>query len=59
MDDAIARENFRVVVIKPDLVESVDLSDPTKAKRHRYTFLVEEGEKGEKVGRWSDEELWP
>lgn len=31
MDDEIARSNFRVVVIVPDEVDQVDLTDPTAA----------------------------
>lgn len=48
----IARKNFRVVIIKPDEVESVDLSDPTKARRQFYRY--DDGS-----GQWSHEELWP
>lgn len=60
LDDSVARANFRVVVIKPDEVESVDLSDPAKARRMKYTFVVETGEDGEeKRGEWKVEELWP
>ena len=54
MDDEIARENFRVVVIRPDEVEATDLSDPSKARRQLYTYKVEDG-----VGRWTEETLWP
>ena len=59
LDDPIARENFRVVIIKPDEVEQTDLSDPTKARRWLYTFVVKPGEGGEERGRWEVEELWP
>lgn len=52
LDDPIARENFRVVVIKPEEVESVDLSDPKKARRQVYKF-------DEKTQEWSHEETWP
>ena len=54
LDDEIARSNFRVVIIRPDEVESTDLSDPAKARRKLYTFKVENGE-----GRWTEETLWP
>ncbi|KAK4494592.1 hypothetical protein PRZ48_013948 [Zasmidium cellare] len=52
LNDPIARQNFRVVVIKPEEVESVDLSDPKKARRQVYKF-------DEKTQNWSHEETWP
>jgi hypothetical protein len=60
-----AREHFRVVVIRPDVVEQLDLSVPDKARRWRFTFVGEggdkeaEGEGGEVIGEWRKEELWP
>ncbi|KAJ8611709.1 hypothetical protein MRB53_037820 [Persea americana] len=38
LDDKIARENFRVVIIRPQLVEMCDISDPSKARREVYTY---------------------
>lgn len=58
LNDPIARENFRVVIIKPDSVESVDLSDPEKGRRHLYTFVTKD-EDGQKKGEWKEEVLWP
>ncbi|MCJ1359472.1 MAG: hypothetical protein MMC33_009474 [Icmadophila ericetorum] len=55
LEDPIARSNFRVVVIKPESVEQLDLSDPEKARRWRYDFIEGEGGKGE----WTVTELWP
>ena len=52
LDDEYARKNFRVVVIKPEEVEQLDLSDPAKAFRHRFTY-------DESSGEWKMEELWP
>lgn len=52
LEDPVARENFRVVVIKPEEVESVDLSDPKKARRQVYKF-------DETTQEWSHEECWP
>ncbi|KAK5121470.1 hypothetical protein LTR85_005303 [Meristemomyces frigidus] len=52
LDDEIARGNFRVVVIKPEEVESLDLSDPVKARRQIYTF-------DQSSGSWSHRETWP
>ena len=54
LEDGVARANFRVVVIMPDEVESVDLSDPATARRKRYTFVEGDGK-----GEWKEEELWP
>ncbi|KAI4091455.1 MAG: hypothetical protein L6R37_007740 [Teloschistes peruensis] len=56
LHDPIARSNFRVVVIRPDEVESTDLSDPATARRHRYTF---DGDAQNGKGEWKVEELWP
>ncbi|KAF2204676.1 hypothetical protein GQ43DRAFT_428775 [Delitschia confertaspora ATCC 74209] len=54
-NDAVARENYRLVIIIPDSVEQTDLSDPTKARRFRYTF-----DKTIRAnGGWRTEELWP
>lgn len=52
LEDPFARANFRVVVIEPTIVESVDLKDPTTARRHVYRFE-------ESSGTWSHEERWP
>lgn len=52
LDDPIARKTFRVVIIKPDFVESVDLSDPSKARRQRYAY-------DDSSGEWTHEETWP
>lgn len=52
LHDPVARKNFRVVIIKPEEVEQLDLSDPTKARRHRYTFVKDSAD-------WKVEELWP
>lgn len=52
--DPISRSNFRVVVIKPDRVEHLDISDPATARRWRYTFEESDGK-----GSWRTEELWP
>lgn len=59
LDDPIARANFRVVVIKPEEVEQLDLRDPAKARRTLYKFEVEKGQGAEGKGEWKSEELWP
>ena len=42
-------------------MEQLDISDPAKARRWLYTFVVEKGESGtgEEKGVWKCEELWP
>jgi len=55
LHDPIARKNFRLVVIVPDSVEQTDISDPTKARRYRYTF----DESARANAGWRTEELWP
>lgn len=66
LDDEIARRNFRVVIIRVDEVEQVDLSDPDAARRWKFTFVgngSEGGQQTEKsgdiIGEWRKEELWP
>ena len=59
LHDPIARENFRVVVIRPEEVEQLDISDPAMARRWKYTFVVEKGQGDEEKGEWKCEELWP
>jgi len=51
LNDRIARSNFRVVVIRPMLVEATDLNDPENARRQLYTY--------EEDGTWSHQTLWP
>lgn len=63
LNDKVARTNFRVVIIKPNEVEQLDLSEPDKARRWRFTYVGPEGERagqrGDDVGEWKKEELWP
>ncbi|EER38341.1 conserved hypothetical protein [Histoplasma capsulatum H143] len=61
--DPVARANFRVVVIVPEEVESVDLTSPENFKRMRWT-LTKRIEKNEDSGEagvatWEATELWP
>lgn len=50
--DSVARRNFRVVVIVPDMVERLDLNDYEKPMRTRW-FLNEGG------NGWNEAEVWP
>jgi len=49
-----------VVIIKPDEVEQLDLTDPEKARRWKFTY-VGSGERNDSSahGEWKTEELWP
>jgi pyridoxamine 5'-phosphate oxidase len=63
LNDETARRNFRVIIIKPDEVEQVDLSVADRARRWKFTYVGptggHTGERGEDVGEWKKEELWP
>ncbi|KFA77174.1 hypothetical protein S40288_04590 [Stachybotrys chartarum IBT 40288] len=54
LNDKIARDNFRVVIIVPQEVDRVDLSDPAEGKRWNYTFVGSDN-----VGTWKTTEIWP
>ncbi|PKS09232.1 hypothetical protein jhhlp_003846 [Lomentospora prolificans] len=54
LGDEIARRNFRVVVLVPDEVDRVDLSESDKAKRWRYRYVGEESDL-----TWETTEVWP
>ena len=54
LEDEVARSHFRVVVIVPEEVDQVDLSDPARGRRWNYKFA--ETESG---GSWRVSELWP
>jgi pyridoxamine 5'-phosphate oxidase len=51
LDDPVARKNFRVMVIKPEKVEELNL-DPESAGRKQYTF-------NEETHEWDLVETWP
>ncbi|OAA68980.1 FMN-binding split barrel-related protein [Cordyceps fumosorosea ARSEF 2679] len=54
LHDEIARSNFRVLVIVPEQVDQVDLSDPERGRRWRYDLTTQ----GDEV-TWTTTELWP
>ncbi|RAH81268.1 hypothetical protein BO86DRAFT_389731 [Aspergillus japonicus CBS 114.51] len=54
LKDPVARRNFRVVVIKPEEVEMLDLSKAPDAVRKRWT-VVRDGD----TEKWEEVELWP
>ncbi|PGH19545.1 hypothetical protein AJ80_03881 [Polytolypa hystricis UAMH7299] len=57
--DPLARSHFRVVVIVPEEVEMVDLSNPEEGKRRKWTFVAAKEDDGRKRGEWEVVELWP
>jgi len=61
MEDEVARANFRVVVVVPEEVDQVDLSDGKDPRRWLYRYRGGEGPEmgGEVVGEWEKVELWP
>jgi hypothetical protein len=52
LDDAEARKNFRVVVIKPSWVEKTDISGREGARRYQYEYQP-------LIGEWKITETWP
>ncbi|AEO55461.1 hypothetical protein MYCTH_2299321 [Thermothelomyces thermophilus ATCC 42464] len=63
LEDETARRNFRVVVIVPDEVDQVDLSDELRPRRWLYVYRGVGGESklpgGEIIGEWEKVEVWP
>lgn len=55
----MARRNFRVVVIHPTEVESLDLTDPENGKRVKWNLTLKAGPKTRSQWRWEEKELWP
>ncbi|KAJ5496412.1 hypothetical protein N7463_008399 [Penicillium fimorum] len=54
LHDPVARANFRVVVIRPEQVERLDLSDQEDGKRWNWTLI--DGNDG---SQWDEIEVWP
>jgi hypothetical protein len=52
LHDAAARENFRVVIIKPDWVEMTDVGGTDNCRRYQYEYQPSSGE-------WKVTETWP
>ncbi|KAL2258460.1 hypothetical protein VTK26DRAFT_8224 [Humicola hyalothermophila] len=63
LEDAGARRNFRVVVIVPEEVDQVDLSNELRPRRWLYVYRGVGGEAqlagGEVIGEWEKVEVWP
>lgn len=56
LEDPVARRNFRVVVLVPDELDRVDLSDPKRGRRWSYKRTTLEGNHPD---RWEVTERWP
>lgn len=56
LHDPVARANFRVVVIRPEEVERLDLNDPEDGKRWVWKLTEESDNDG---ARWHETEMWP
>lgn len=54
LDDPIARKHFRVLLVVPEEVDRVDLTDPSRGRRWNYKLSGPEGD-----GKWKTTELWP
>lgn len=54
LQDNIARSNFRVVLIVPEQVDLVDLSDPSRHRRWQHTLVPTDNGRS-----WHSAELWP
>ncbi|KAM0257533.1 hypothetical protein ACHAQJ_004347 [Trichoderma viride] len=54
VNDELARKNFRVLVIVPEEIDQVDLSDPERGRRWNHKAEVSESEIS-----WKTTELWP
>ena len=57
LEDEVARRNFRVIVVVPEEVDRVDLTDPERARRWNYSLIG--AETPESAPSWKVTELWP
>ncbi|KAL6861125.1 pyridoxamine 5'-phosphate oxidase domain-containing protein [Trichoderma novae-zelandiae] len=54
VNDELARKNFRVLVIMPEEIDQIDLSDPRRGRRWSHKVEVSES-----AITWKTTELWP
>ncbi|KAJ5754932.1 hypothetical protein N7533_004475, partial [Penicillium manginii] len=57
LHDPVARANFRVVVIQPEEVERLDISNQEDMRRWKWTRGSNEAEKEQ--SNWIETEVWP
>lgn len=51
---APSRSNFRVVVVRPEVVECMNLAPPPESKRHVWSLRG-----GRDNAHWEEDERWP
>ncbi|KAJ5690425.1 hypothetical protein N7462_004817 [Penicillium macrosclerotiorum] len=59
LHDPIARANFRVVVIVPEEVEHLDVSDLDDARRRSWKLVKHSHLESQSDSLWVETELWP
>jgi pyridoxamine 5'-phosphate oxidase len=59
LHDPVARQNFRVVVIRPEEVERLDLTDYEKGQRWKWTWVPKDGDNSGGKGAWYEVQAWP
>lgn len=59
LQDPVARGNFRVVLILPEEVEQLDLSDLDDVRRRKWTLVLDEDDEDGPDGQWEESEIWP
>jgi hypothetical protein len=58
LHDQVARNNFRVVVIYPEEVERLDLTNQEDGKRWKWILGDGDGN-GSLDAQWNETEVWP
>ncbi|POS86582.1 hypothetical protein EPUL_002243 [Erysiphe pulchra] len=58
LHDEVARKNFRVIIIKPEKVEKLDLFSPSEMRR-RWLYTYTGNKNNAHPDFWSEEECWP
>jgi hypothetical protein len=56
LHDPVARGNFRVVIIRPEEVERLDLTEQDNGKRWNWRLTGDDKDSGLS---WSEIEVWP
>ncbi|KAJ5485697.1 hypothetical protein N7539_005685 [Penicillium diatomitis] len=59
LHDPVARGNFRLVLILPEEVEQLDLSNGDDPRRRKWTLVGGDGDVERTGGQWQESELWP
>ncbi|RKF53881.1 putative zn 2cys6 transcription factor protein [Erysiphe neolycopersici] len=58
LHDEVARKNFRVIIIKPEKVEKLDLNCPLETRR-RWLYTYTRNKNNTEPDFWTEEECWP